>query len=105
MSGSRLFSRRSWQKVVPVITDTALPRNCVRNFLIMSARPPGLGFLSRAVTLSAVPESVAASRRWSRETMADWELDEITDTGAQLVSELVTNSVEHAKTARVRLIV
>ena len=86
-----------------MITHTVLPRNCVRNFVIMNARSADPELLSRAVTLSAAPESVAAGRQWSRETMADWMLDELADVAVQLVSELVTNSIEHAHTACVRL--
>ena len=69
----------------------------------MNARSADPELLSSAVTLSAAPESVAAGRQWSRATIADWKLDEVADVAVQLVSELVTNSVEHARTARVRL--
>src|SRR5260370_33946587 len=82
-----------------------LPRNSLRDFVIVSVRSPYPELLSRGVTLSPVPESVAAGRQWSRETIADWKLDEVADVAAQLVSELVTNSVEHAQTECVRLMV
>jgi anti-sigma regulatory factor (Ser/Thr protein kinase) len=83
---------------VAVITHTLLPRNCLRDFVIINARALDAELVSRAVTLSPVPESVAAGRQWSRETIADWKLDEVANVAAQLVSELVTNSVEHAQT-------
>jgi anti-sigma regulatory factor (Ser/Thr protein kinase) len=53
--------------------------------------------LSRMITLPPVPRAVAACRAWSRQTMARWRLSETT-TGVveQLISELVTNSIEHA---------
>jgi serine/threonine-protein kinase RsbW len=86
-----------------VIIDTLVQRDCLRNFAAMKARAAGLALLSRQVTLPPVPESAAVSRQWSRQTMADWRLDEIADVAAQLVSELVTNSIEHAQTACVRL--
>lgn len=70
----------------------------------MNTRPSGANFLWRVVTLAAVPEAVAHGRAWSRETMKEWQLGHMTDGIAQLVSELVTNSVEHADTSRVRVL-
>lgn len=88
-----------------MITHTLLSHNCLRDFVIMNARSLDPELLSRGVTLSPLPESVAAGRQWSRETIADWKLDEVADVATQLVSELVTNSVEHAQTECVRLTV
>lgn len=88
-----------------VVTRMLLPRNRLRDFVIVSALSLYPELLSRGVTLSPVPESVAAGRQWSREAIADWKLDEVADVAAQLVSELVTNSVEHAQTEFVRLMV
>lgn len=48
--------------------------------------------------LPAFPEAVRAARRWTRETLEDWQLAEPTSTIEQLVSELLANSVEHALT-------
>lgn len=36
--------------------------------------------------------------------MTEWQLEEMTDVVRQLVSELVTNSVEHARTTCVRIL-
>ena len=36
--------------------------------------------------------------------MAEWQLEDMTDVVRQLVSELVTNSVEHAETSSVRVL-
>lgn len=50
--------------------------------------------------LALPPEvgSVAASRKLVREALAAWQLDELIDTAALLTSEVVTNSVLHART-------
>jgi anti-sigma regulatory factor (Ser/Thr protein kinase) len=53
------------------------------------------------VRLPAFPEAVRAARRWTRETLEDWQLTKPTRTIEQLVSELLTNSIEHARTSSV----
>jgi anti-sigma regulatory factor (Ser/Thr protein kinase) len=88
--------------VVPMITGTPLPRNCVRHFFIMNTRPANDDYLWRILTLPAVPEAVADGRAWSRQTMKEWRLAAMTDVVQQLVSELVANSIEHADTSCVR---
>jgi anti-sigma regulatory factor (Ser/Thr protein kinase) len=55
----------------------------------------------RHVRLPAFPEAVRAARRWARETLEDWQLTKPTRTIEQLVSELLTNSIEHARTSSV----
>jgi anti-sigma regulatory factor (Ser/Thr protein kinase) len=55
----------------------------------------------RHVRLPAFPEAVRAARRWTRETLEDWQLTNPTRTIEQLVSELLTNSIEHARTTSV----
>lgn len=52
-----------------------------------------------AITLSPTLEAARAARRFAGKTTADWGLDELTDPALQVVSELVTNAVEHAETA------
>ena len=74
------------------------PRNCVRNFLISGE------YRCRIVTLPPVRPAVADGRAWCRETMKEWQLDDMTDVVQQLVSELVTNSVQHARTSEVRVL-
>lgn len=69
----------------------------------MNTRPPHDDCLWRIVTLPAVPEAVTDGRSWSREVMREWQLDDMTDVVQQLVSELVTNSIEHADTSCVRV--
>lgn len=87
-----------------VITGTPRPRNCVKHFLMVNTRPVSADFLWRVVTLAAAPQAVGEGRAWSRETTKEWQLDHMTDVVAQLVSELVTNSVEHADTSCVRVL-
>jgi anti-sigma regulatory factor (Ser/Thr protein kinase) len=64
-----------------------------------SAADPPVCF--RHVRLPAFPEAVRAARRWARETLEDWQLSEPTPTIEQLVSELLANSIEHARTGSV----
>jgi anti-sigma regulatory factor (Ser/Thr protein kinase) len=52
--------------------------------------------LSRVVTLPPVPRAVAAARHWARQTLARWRLTSLAEPVEHLVSELVTNSIEHA---------
>ncbi|GAA2776139.1 SpoIIE family protein phosphatase [Kitasatospora aburaviensis] len=47
-------------------------------------------------TLPAEPTAVSRARRLVRATLAEWGVEELTDTAELLVSELVTNSVRYA---------
>ncbi|WP_441250429.1 SpoIIE family protein phosphatase [Kitasatospora sp. McL0602] len=47
-------------------------------------------------TLPAEPTAVSRARRLVRGTLAEWEVERLTDTAELLVSELVTNSVRYA---------
>lgn len=87
-----------------MITGTPPPRNCVRNFLITNTKPANEERLWRVITLPAVRQAVADGRAWSRRIMKEWQLDDVTDVVQQLLSELVTNSVEHAVTSGVRVL-
>jgi len=51
--------------------------------------------------LPAFPEALRAARLWTRGTLQDWQLTDLAPTVAQLVSELLANSIEHARTASV----
>ena len=70
----------------------------------MNVRPASDDCLWRAVTLPAVRQAVADGRGWSRKIMKEWQLDDMTDVVQQLVSELVTNSIQHADTSCVRVL-
>ena len=56
----------------------------------------GAKTLSR--TFEPAPTSVSEARRFAREVLADWGLDDLLDDVVLLTSELVTNAVTHAGT-------
>jgi serine/threonine-protein kinase RsbW len=56
-------------------------------------------------TLPSSAESVEMARRLVRMAMDAWGLDDLTDSGALLMSELVTNAVKHARSRAVRVTV
>jgi serine phosphatase RsbU (regulator of sigma subunit)/anti-sigma regulatory factor (Ser/Thr protein kinase) len=64
--------------------------------LYVAARPGATQ--KAAVTLTPTREAVRASRQFARKTLEEWGLDKLVDSILQIVSELVTNAVEHAKT-------
>lgn len=53
---------------------------------------------SDAVNLAPLPESAGLARRFLADACARWELDELRDDLLLAVSELVTNSIIHART-------
>lgn len=56
-------------------------------------------------TLPALEESADAARNLVRIALATWHLDELTDSGILLVTELVANAVKHTNTRSIRVIV
>jgi anti-sigma regulatory factor (Ser/Thr protein kinase) len=54
-----------------------------------------------SLELAASPESVPEARRWARRLAEDWELGDLDWPLLQLVTELVTNCVLHARTPSV----
>jgi anti-sigma regulatory factor (Ser/Thr protein kinase) len=59
---------------------------------------PGSGEPSRAwqTRLPAAGQAAALARLATREVLAHWQLGHLTDTAILLVSELVTNALQHA---------
>jgi serine/threonine-protein kinase RsbW len=53
---------------------------------------------TRQLTLAATARAVGLARRATHEALASWQMASIEDTAALLVSELVTNTVRHART-------
>ncbi|WP_030801573.1 ATP-binding protein [Streptomyces sp. NRRL S-337] len=51
---------------------------------------------SASCTLPPRYESVRSARKFTRDTLQGWELDELFDSVALVVSELVTNALRHA---------
>ena len=60
--------------------------------------------LLQMVTVPAVPPAVSAAREWSRQAVRRWHLGEAAEAIEHLVSELVTNSVEHAECVSVTVL-
>ncbi len=54
--------------------------------------------LSRAFTVSPVPLSVPATRRWVRQMLHRWHLIPLSERAEVVVSELATNAIRHAVT-------
>jgi anti-sigma regulatory factor (Ser/Thr protein kinase) len=55
--------------------------------------------VNRALTLTPAADSVRVGRRFVAQTLAAWELDALSYTAELLASEVLTNSVLHARTA------
>ena len=60
--------------------------------------------LLQMVTVPPDPPAVSAAREWSRRTIQGWRLGEAAEAIEHLVSELVTNSVEHAECVSVTVL-
>ncbi|MEU1304895.1 ATP-binding protein [Streptomyces shenzhenensis] len=65
------------------------------------ARPTGHPGYSE--TLPREPASAATARRLVRASLSVWELDELADDTAVIVSELVANAVQHARRESIRI--
>jgi anti-sigma regulatory factor (Ser/Thr protein kinase) len=59
-------------------------------------RPRSSDSLSHVLSMPAVPRAVGEARRWVRETLTRWELDELAEPAVEIVSELATNAIRHA---------
>ncbi|MGW7578429.1 ATP-binding protein [Streptomyces sp. NPDC054765] len=67
--------------------------------------PRPTGHPGYSETLLRRPESAATARRLVRTALAAWDMEELADDGALVVSELVTNAVRHARSEVIRLVV
>ncbi|MFF9091412.1 ATP-binding protein [Streptomyces sp. NPDC014991] len=56
-------------------------------------------------SLPRLPESVPVTRRLVRQALADWQLTGLFDVAELVVTELVTNSVRHARSTTIRVTV
>jgi anti-sigma regulatory factor (Ser/Thr protein kinase) len=70
--------------------------------LLPDPTPPGAGMGARAricdeaaCALRGRPESVKLARDFARETLAAWSVDGLCDDVARVISELVTNALNH----------
>ncbi|MFC8517485.1 ATP-binding protein [Streptomyces sp. NPDC057257] len=69
--------------------------------IVTTARPTGHPGYSE--TLPRKPESAATARRLLCSSLSVWGLDDLADDGAVIVSELVTNAVQHARRESIRV--
>ncbi|AZM47149.1 ATP-binding protein [Streptomyces sp. WAC 06738] len=61
------------------------------------------GYRRHSRTLAREPESAATARRLVRVALADWGLDDLADDSTVVVSELVTNAIQHARRESIRV--
>lgn len=66
-------------------------------------RPTGRPGYSR--TLPREPESAGVARRLARTALAVWDQDELIEDAALIITELVSNAVDHARVGSIRVIV
>jgi serine/threonine-protein kinase RsbW len=71
--------------------------------VIATPRPTGHPGYSQS--LPRLPESAAVARRLVRTAMAAWEQDDLVEDAALVVTELVSNAVDHACFDMIRVIV
>ncbi|MFD5033404.1 ATP-binding protein [Streptomyces sp. NPDC058405] len=71
----------------------------------MATFPRPIGSPGYSETLPRKPESAATARRLVRAACAAWELDDLADDGALIVSELVSNAVQHARRESIRVVI
>lgn len=71
--------------------------------MIVSAQPRPIGHPGHSETLPALEESADAARKLVRTALAAWHLDELTDSGVLLVTELVANAIKHTNTRNIRV--
>ncbi|MFD8726306.1 ATP-binding protein [Streptomyces sp. NPDC059629] len=71
----------------------------------VSAKPRPTGHQGYSETLPCLKESAGTARRLVRTALAAWYLENLTDTGTLLVSELVANAVQHTNSRMIRVVV
>ncbi|MFF0729272.1 ATP-binding protein [Streptomyces sp. NPDC004134] len=74
----------------------------------MPQRTTGLlphGYRRHSEILAREPESAAIARRLVRAALADWGLEDLADDGILVVSELMTNAIQHARRESIRVTV
>ncbi|MDQ0934233.1 ATP-binding protein [Streptomyces turgidiscabies] len=73
--------------------------------MIVSAQPRPTGRPGYSETLPCLEESAEVARKLVRTALAAWQLEELADAGALLVSELVANAVKHTNSRLIRVVV
>jgi PAS domain S-box-containing protein len=64
---------------------------------LLLARTPAAPLASAQMTLRPKPQQVAVGRRFTRDTLTAWQHPDLADTACLLVSEILTNAVQHAR--------
>jgi anti-sigma regulatory factor (Ser/Thr protein kinase) len=64
-------------------------------FLPADGEQPGGAPLEAARPLAAQPGSIRAAREFTRATLSGWEMRQLADDAVLVVSELVTNALQH----------
>jgi serine/threonine-protein kinase RsbW len=73
--------------------------------MTVSAMPRPTGHPGYSETLAGLEESAEAARKLVRTALAAWHLEQLTDTGVLLVTELVANAVKHTNSRLIRVVV
>lgn len=73
--------------------------------MIVSAQPRPTGHPGYSETVPALEESAEVARRLVRTAVAAWHLEELTDAGVLLVTELVANAVKHTNSRNIRVVI
>ncbi|WP_343236511.1 ATP-binding protein [Streptomyces sp. NEAU-S7GS2] len=71
----------------------------------MTTTPRGSGYPGYSETMYRTPETAEKARRLARLALRVWQMDDVEDGAALLVSELFTNAVCHARGECVRVII
>jgi PAS domain S-box-containing protein len=72
------------------------PEDYADDVTLLLARIPQAPVTAVSATLTAEPVSVGAGRRFLRNTLREWDCEELSDTACLLASELLSNAVRHA---------
>ncbi|MGW1605001.1 ATP-binding protein [Streptomyces eurythermus] len=70
-----------------------------------TTRTRGTGHPGYSETLPREPESAARARHLVRAALSAWNLSDLADDGALIVSELVTNAVQHTRRDSIRVVI
>uniref|UniRef100_A0AAU1IB35 ATP-binding protein n=1 Tax=Streptomyces sp. NBC_00180 TaxID=2903632 RepID=A0AAU1IB35_9ACTN len=73
--------------------------------MIVSTKPRPTGHPGYSETLPGLEESAEVARKLVRMALATWHLDELTDSGMLLVTELVANAVRHTNSRNIRVVI
>lgn len=73
--------------------------------MTVMATPHPTGHPGYSETLPREPESAAAARRLVRTALAAWSLEEHIDDAMVVITELVSNAVDHGRLASIRVVV